>query len=55
MTGPRAPGCSHPKWTNHERTTPLICAECGVLWPGRELPVPFHIEEGLLHQETEAA
>jgi hypothetical protein len=35
-------GCAHPDWHAPTAASPLVCALCGVLWPGTELPEPAH-------------
>lgn len=40
-------GCVHETWHHPAPGTPLICEDCGVLWPGEPLPkAPAHGRAG---------
>jgi hypothetical protein len=38
--------CEH-EWGRHVANEPLHCLGCGVLWPGRPLPLPYSRYPGL--------
>lgn len=39
--------CAHREWVNPNGSgSPLSCRDCGIAWPGAELPEPAHERAG---------